>query len=63
MDLGSSNNTLGNSAIQKAIAYDLQERYQTVDDLSEDLRRYMAGLSVSAKQESLWSRIMRSIFG
>ena len=49
--------------IQKAIAYDLQERYQTVDDLSEDLRRYMAGLSVSAKPESLWSRIMRSIFG
>ena len=49
--------------IQKAIAYDLQERYQTVDDLSEDLRRYMAGLAVSAKPESLWSRIMRSIFG
>ena len=49
--------------IQKATAYNLQDRYQTVDALSEDLRRYMGGLSVSAYPEGIWGKTMRLLFG
>ena len=48
--------------IQKATAYSLDERYQTVDDLAEDLRRYMAHLPISIKSDNFWHRILR-LFG
>ena len=49
--------------IQKATAYDLEERYQTVGDLAEDLRRYMGGLSISARPDSAWDKIWQFFFG
>ena len=49
--------------IQKATAYRLEERYQTVGDLAEDLRRYMGGLSISARPDSAWDKIWRYFFG
>ena len=49
--------------IQKATAYDLDERYQTVGDLAEDLRRYMGGLSISARPDSAWDKIWQFFFG
>ena len=49
--------------IQKATAYNLQERYQTVDEFSEDLRRYMGGLSVSVQPENIWDRFKRYVAG
>ncbi len=51
------------AVIKKATAYWPDERYQTVDDLAEDLRRYMAGLSVAAAPDSLWSIFTRWLFG
>ena len=48
--------------IRKATAYDLKERYQTVEDLAEDLRRYMGGLSVSAGTENLFDGFLRFVF-
>lgn len=50
------------AVIQKATAYDIRDRYQTAGALAEDLRRYMAGLPVSAKIETLWDRILRYCF-
>ena len=49
--------------IRKATAYDMKERYQTADDLAEDLRRYMGGFAVSAKPETAWNKFMRMFFG
>ena len=49
--------------IIKATAYDMEERYQTVDDFAEDIRRYMGGLNISASSGNFLSRILRSIFG
>ena len=49
--------------IQKATAYSLDERYQTVDDLAENLRRYMAHLPIFIKSDNLWNRILRYFFG
>jgi len=34
--------------IRKATAYRMEDRYQTVSDLAEDLRRWMGGLPISA---------------
>lgn len=48
--------------IRKATAYDLKERYQTVEDLAEDLRRCMGGLSVSARTENLFDTFLRFVF-
>ena len=48
--------------IRKATAYDLKERYQTVKELAEDLRRYMGGLSVSARTESFLDKALRFVF-
>ena len=48
--------------IRKATAYDLEERYQTVEDLAEDLRRYMGGLSVSVGTENLFDKALRFVF-
>ena len=49
--------------IRKATAHDMKDRYQTADDLAEDLRRYMGGFSVSVKPETAWSKFMRMLFG
>ena len=49
--------------ILKATAYNMDERYQTVDDFAEDIRRYMGGLSISASSGNFLTRILRSIFG
>ncbi|MBR6374281.1 MAG: serine/threonine protein kinase [Victivallales bacterium] len=49
--------------ILKATAYNMEERYQTVDAFAEDLRRYMGGLSIAARPGGFFSRILRSIFG
>ena len=48
--------------IRKATAYEIGERYQTADALADDLRRYMAGLPVSAKPDHLRDRILRYFF-
>ena len=48
--------------IRKATAYDLKERYQTVDALAEDLRRYMGGLSVSVGSENFVDKALRFVF-
>ena len=48
--------------IRKATAYELKERYQSVGDLAEDLRRYMGGLSISAETENFVDRILRFVF-
>jgi len=47
--------------IKKATAYWPQERYQTVDDLADDLRRYMAGHAVSACPDTCFSKLARYI--
>ena len=49
--------------IQKAQAYRLEERYQTADELAEDLRRYLAHRSISARPENAFSRLLRRLFG
>ena len=45
--------------IGKATAYRPEDRYQSVSELSEDLRRYMNGLSTSALPDDLFMRITR----
>ena len=45
--------------IRKATAYSVQERYQSVNELSEDLRRYMAGLSISAYPDNIFMKFSR----
>ena len=45
--------------IRKATAYRPTDRYQSVEELSEDLRRYMGGLSVSACPDTFLSKITR----
>ena len=50
------------AVIQKSTAYWPDERYQTVDEFAEDLRRYMAGLPVTAAPDNIWSKFMRWLF-
>lgn len=38
----------------RALAKELERRYQSVDALSEDLRRYLAGEAIEAKRDSSW---------
>ena len=45
--------------IRKATAYRAEDRYQSVTDLAEDLRRYMGGLSISALPDDLLTRSAR----
>ena len=45
--------------INKAMAFDREQRYQTVDALAEDVRRYMLGEEVSANPDHFWGRINR----
>ena len=48
--------------IRKATAYNLEDRYQTAEALAEDVRRYMAGLSLSAEEDNLLDRFLRFVF-
>jgi len=48
--------------IRKATAYRMKDRYQSVSDLSEDLRRYMGGLSISAYPDSFLMKISRKTY-
>ena len=48
--------------IRKATAHDAKDRYQTADDLAEDLRRYMGGFAVSVKPENMWDKFIRMSF-
>ena len=45
--------------IRKATAYRPDDRYQSVADLAEDLRRYMGGLSISAIPENFFTKFSR----
>ena len=45
--------------IRKATAYRVADRYQTVAELSEDLRRYMGGLSISACPDTVFMKLSR----
>ena len=45
--------------IRKATAYRVEDRYQSVSDLSEDIRRYMSGLSTSALPDDFFMKITR----
>ena len=47
------------AVIRKATAYYPKDRYQTVDDLAEDLRRYIGGLSVSVRPDGIWRKVTR----
>ena len=48
--------------IRKATAYRMEDRYQTVNELSEDLRRYMGGFSISAYPDNLLMKISRKTY-
>ncbi|MBQ7208254.1 MAG: serine/threonine protein kinase [Lentisphaeria bacterium] len=48
--------------IRKATAYRPEDRYQTAEALAEDVRRYMAGSSLSAGKEKLLDRFLRFVF-
>jgi serine/threonine protein kinase len=43
----------------RAMADDPAQRYQSVPELAEDLRRYLAGLPVGAYRESVWEKAAR----
>ncbi|MBQ9337116.1 MAG: protein kinase [Lentisphaeria bacterium] len=45
--------------IKKATAYQMEDRYQTVAELAEDLRRYMGGLPVTAYPDDFFMRLTR----
>ena len=48
--------------IRKATAYRVGDRYQSVAELAEDLRRYMGGLSVSAYPDNVFMKISRYFY-
>lgn len=48
--------------IRKATAYEIKDRYQTAEALAEDIRRYMAGLSISVKTENWLDKSLRYLF-
>ncbi len=45
--------------INKAMAFERQQRYQSVDALASDLRCYLAGEEVSANPDRFWGKINR----
>lgn len=47
------------NVLQKALRYEAEDRYQTVNDLSSDLRRYLRHEPVSAKPDTLSYRIKK----
>ena len=48
--------------ILKATAYRVVDRYRSVSELAEDLRRYMGGLSVSAYPDNVFMKLSRYFF-
>ena len=44
------------AVIRKACAYEPAERYASVTELSEDIRRYMNGLSISARPDDVFMK-------
>jgi len=48
--------------IRKATAYRVADRYQSVSDLAEDLRRYIGGSPVSAYPDTVFMKISRYFF-
>jgi serine/threonine-protein kinase len=49
------------NVVMKAIHKDPQSRYQTVEQLAEDLRRHVVGLPVAARRDTLWYRARKMI--
>ena len=47
------------AVIRKACAYEPAERYASVTELSEDIRRYMNGLSISARPDDVFMKTAR----
>lgn len=47
--------------VHKAMAYDVDQRYQSVDELAADLNAFVAGESVSAYADSLPERVIRFV--
>ena len=47
--------------VEKATAYLPEERYQHVNDLTEDLKRYLGGMAVSARPENFIGKFFRGI--
>ena len=45
--------------IRKATAYRAEDRYQTVAELADDIRRYMGGFSISAVPETIFTKFSR----
>ena len=45
--------------VHRALAFDRKERYQTVDELADDLRSFIAGQAVSVYRESTVERLAR----
>ena len=48
--------------IRKATAYRVEDRYQSVSDLAEDLRRWMGGLPISALPDDFLMRASRYFY-
>lgn len=49
------------TVVSKAMARDRELRYTSVDDLSADLRRHLAGEAIVARRPSTWSRLRRVV--
>lgn len=49
------------TVVSKAMARDREIRYSSVDDLSADLRRHLAGEAIVARRPSTWSRLRRAV--
>ena len=47
------------SVIEKATAFEPEDRYQHVSELEKDLRNYLGGLAVSARPENIMERFFR----
>ncbi len=45
----------------KALARELEHRYQSVVNLREDVERYLAGEPISVVKETAWSRMSRTV--
>ena len=45
--------------IRKATQLDPDDRYNTVEDFADDIRRYMRGAAIKAKQDTLVQKLMR----
>ncbi|MBD3320225.1 MAG: protein kinase, partial [Chitinivibrionales bacterium] len=46
----------------KALSKDKASRYQSIDDLRDDIERYQGGRAVSAKEDTAWETIQKLIY-